>query len=372
MDKCRTEYVFWKIGDIVEYVKDGQLNLSPPYQRAPIWPVNMKRGLIDSIFSGFPVPSIMLSRRTEDGEDVYNCIDGKQRCTTLVEFVDNKFKISLCGVSYNFKDLDREAQVDFKGKTLSISITKKIPIHREAEVFERINRTRALMGGELLNTYMTSPVVKTKNKIFACDSKYMKKLTKYLGDLDQSGKRKGMDMHLLAIILGLSVGPICITTSFPKNQEFLEMDEESWRKNYEKVLYTNLKKFIRMWKCVDPVVVGTVRKYFRGKNQLWKIGNLIGFQIYSIFDECSSDDTGHKFNRVSNIWSFFIKSFSETKEIYDRWRKCSEKTSTFTICPKKLGEMWKVVVSFYEEKNISVFDRNIGHSSDNDDDSGDE
>lgn len=65
----------------------GQINLEPGFQRQSVWTLNDRRRLIESIFAGYPVPSIFLYRRSQNGQLMYDVIDGKQRLETLFMFM---------------------------------------------------------------------------------------------------------------------------------------------------------------------------------------------------------------------------------------------------------------------------------------------
>ena len=61
----------------------------PKYQRGAVWNKKQKEKLIDSMNKGFPFGSILLYKK-EDNK--YQIIDGLQRSTTIIEFVDNPAK----------------------------------------------------------------------------------------------------------------------------------------------------------------------------------------------------------------------------------------------------------------------------------------
>jgi 5-methylcytosine-specific restriction endonuclease McrA len=64
-----------------------QINLDPGFQRRSVWSDNDRRRLIQSIVSGYPLPSIFLYRRNPTGRLVYDVIDGKQRLETIFMFM---------------------------------------------------------------------------------------------------------------------------------------------------------------------------------------------------------------------------------------------------------------------------------------------
>ncbi len=67
--------------------KQRHLNLSPGFQRESVWTKKDRQKLIDSILRNYPIPAIFLYRRKENGEIIYDVIDGKQRIETCLMFM---------------------------------------------------------------------------------------------------------------------------------------------------------------------------------------------------------------------------------------------------------------------------------------------
>ena len=75
------------INQLVLMFRENQINLNPGFQRRSVWTSVDRRRLIQSIVSGYPLPSIFLYRRSVNGRLIYDVIDGKQRLETLFMFV---------------------------------------------------------------------------------------------------------------------------------------------------------------------------------------------------------------------------------------------------------------------------------------------
>ena len=74
------------ISDLVLRFKDHQINLEPGFQRRSVWTTTDRARLIQSILAGYPIPSIFLYKRVQNGRTVYDVIDGKQRLETIYMF----------------------------------------------------------------------------------------------------------------------------------------------------------------------------------------------------------------------------------------------------------------------------------------------
>jgi len=80
------EYGDKTIQDFINLYEKGQLNLEPGFQRDSVWTISDRKKLIESLFQNYPIPSIFLYCRNENGEIRYDVIDGKQRLETVLIF----------------------------------------------------------------------------------------------------------------------------------------------------------------------------------------------------------------------------------------------------------------------------------------------
>lgn len=93
--------------DVLVNTEDGLMSL----QRELVWDINQKVELIKSMFKGLKMsPLHILDIDIKSGnkyQSLYQVIDGKQRLTTVFDFIDNKFSIrGIDCVEYFYKDLD--------------------------------------------------------------------------------------------------------------------------------------------------------------------------------------------------------------------------------------------------------------------------
>lgn len=76
-----------KISWFAREEKDSTLDLSPPFQRRPVWRPEQSSYLIDTILHGLPFPEIyMRSTTTTDGKTTYEVVDGQQRIRSILDF----------------------------------------------------------------------------------------------------------------------------------------------------------------------------------------------------------------------------------------------------------------------------------------------
>jgi hypothetical protein len=79
-----------KIDQIISYLNENKINLSPVFQRGHVWKVNQRRGLIKNILLGRPIPAVFLFKKSDGSKYLYNILDGKQRIESLILFINNK------------------------------------------------------------------------------------------------------------------------------------------------------------------------------------------------------------------------------------------------------------------------------------------
>jgi hypothetical protein len=87
------------IQEFVLLFNNGQLNLEPGFQRDSVWTLSDRKKLIESLLQNYPIPSVFLYRRNENGKLRYDVIDGKQRLETVLMFQGaGRFRGSRFGV----------------------------------------------------------------------------------------------------------------------------------------------------------------------------------------------------------------------------------------------------------------------------------
>lgn len=83
-------------------------------QRDFCWTLEQKSEFILSVLKGIKIPNISIIQKriySKAGEKtILQIIDGKQRLSTLLGFIQNEFPIKYNGVEYYYNDLEKEAQ----------------------------------------------------------------------------------------------------------------------------------------------------------------------------------------------------------------------------------------------------------------------
>lgn len=140
----------------------GKYNMNPEYQRDDnVWETPQKSFLIDTILKNFPMPPIFLEQRIEQstGKTTYDVIDGKQRLSTIVAFIEgnvslpNTFGNDEYGYEKingkNFSEIQKLAKddenisdfvADFWSYTISVEYIERPDAKVVDNIFDRLNR----------------------------------------------------------------------------------------------------------------------------------------------------------------------------------------------------------------------------------------
>jgi uncharacterized protein with ParB-like and HNH nuclease domain len=115
-------------------------------QRKHCWSDLKKQQLLLSILKGSRIPVLSIIRhKDKDGKETYQIIDGKQRLSTVLDFVNGIYPfIDDDGKSYFYKDLDEPTQKLFLYYAFDCDVTysyhyKTIPDIVKAKWYDTIN-----------------------------------------------------------------------------------------------------------------------------------------------------------------------------------------------------------------------------------------
>ncbi|KAA3635453.1 MAG: DUF262 domain-containing protein [Calditrichaeota bacterium] len=211
---------FWEDYNLKKY------NLSPNYQRKnKVWNISEQSYLIDTILKNFPMPPIFLHQHiNNDGRTMYDVIDGKQRLSAIIRFIDNQIAIPddfhsdkfgderLSGLF--FKDLDKESfigwKVNFWKYELTIEYIETDQIQTVNNIFDRLNRNgepltkQELRNAKFNNTYFHMKIIDFTNSSILKDV------------LDKTGRNRMEDQEFISELLFFTVNELPLPGDNPK------------------------------------------------------------------------------------------------------------------------------------------------------------
>lgn len=178
-DQIRVESKTFSIRLIYDMIKDGDLDLSPDFQRNIVWDSFRKSRLIESILLRIPLPMFYFS---QDEEGKLFVVDGLQRLTAIKEFMDNKLVLrdleylsGTCeGKTYNRDNnkIEEKYYRWFNMTQLSVNvIDPQSPSKVKYDIFRRLNTGgRPLNAQELRNCLAKERVRKALREMAALSS----------------------------------------------------------------------------------------------------------------------------------------------------------------------------------------------------------
>ncbi len=173
LDPADSRKIIWQAKDfsIREFQsmkQEGTLNLQPSYQRKYVMDTKLASKLVESILMDVPIPVIYLA---EEKDASFSVIDGQQRLTSFISYVDGSFPnhkpFSLTGLKVldlnkkHFSELDKELQQKIRTTTIhTIIIKKESNEDIKFEIFERLNTgSIKLNEDEIRNTVYRGPYI---------------------------------------------------------------------------------------------------------------------------------------------------------------------------------------------------------------------
>lgn len=140
-----------------------RIDLDADYQREKIWSREDQEKLIDSIIQNIDIPKIYLTRIKGKENFEFECIDGKQRMATLLNFfkpeksTDSPLSVKVAGERYTYKQLRAELPTladKIDDYQLSFVIYPQIDDEEFLrEIFRRLQLGVRLNSGELLKSH---------------------------------------------------------------------------------------------------------------------------------------------------------------------------------------------------------------------------
>lgn len=144
----KEQYSLYQVRRLCEERKEWML--APDFQRGDVWKPRQKSELIESILMGIPIPVMYLFETREGKKQV---VDGRQRITAVLEFLNGKYSLTDLRIlpdlnGKNFSALTPKMQGIIEDYQIMVyNIQPPTPERVKYDIFDRVNR-----GGTRLNS----------------------------------------------------------------------------------------------------------------------------------------------------------------------------------------------------------------------------
>ena len=164
-----------------------KIDLDPEYQRDLVWDTDNKRAFIDSVNRQILPSNFIFNIDTETGNKT--CMDGKQRINSILDFYDNKISIDIPdgnssvvetyfsklpekdedgenadGAEKSRRVFSKKERTDFLNTKISICTFKDLSYSNQVDIFNRVQKGKALSRGELILSIIQNQEVAAEYK----------------------------------------------------------------------------------------------------------------------------------------------------------------------------------------------------------------
>lgn len=163
--------------EIYNKIKKEELQTRPFYQRRLVWTLKDKEFFIDTILRGYPFPEVYFCQGELDTESLLSkeyVVDGQQRLTTIVDYIEGKLKLKTTKI---YEALSKDEKQDFLNYKIVIRNLGSISESEIKEIFNRLNKTDySLNSTELLYAQYQGEYITTAKDLAVNHSDFFEKI----------------------------------------------------------------------------------------------------------------------------------------------------------------------------------------------------
>lgn len=278
--------------------KRALLDLDPPYQRRSVWNQEYKDYFIDTILLDYPAPAIFIYEEIDpNGVAIYKVVDGKQRLTTIFEFIDNKYPIydkatltQYAGEYFN--ELDQDVKKKFWAYDFLVEYLHSNDENIINDIFNRINKNVAkLTAQELRHAKFDGEFIRAAENHAEL---LFEQLPKGFPRIGYTSLSKMKDVELVADLL-------LLIESGPQGYNQIELDQEFsnrdqfWDQKDEVV--SKFNSTMRLLKNITDTANELASTRFRNQNDFYSLFGAL-LRISDRISEINID------NLIQNLFRF--------------------------------------------------------------------
>lgn len=220
-----------------------------------IWPLELQQGLIGAIFTGYPIPPILICNGF--------IVDGGNRITTIWRFKNNQFSVKINGVDYTYESISTNRELIRMWDKCQIPVEEVNEATNDniSQIYENRNKGIKLTHGQLIENRKHIPIVNAALSIIgrAEDNSiypYRELTSRVWNKVFAKSKTRTEIAFAFQLLVGTMYGPHCFHTSFQRHVEQILTTDKA-----NNVDFTRLGIMLEIIDEVDPEnVVARPRK----------------------------------------------------------------------------------------------------------------
>ncbi|CAJ0849108.1 hypothetical protein AMST5_00077 [freshwater sediment metagenome] len=158
--KIRITTKHFSMRDVVDQIKEGDIDLSPDFQRDYVWKKRQRTRLIESILLGIPLPAFYFN---QDNNGNYQVVDGVQRLSTISLFMNDGHTLEDDDLEYltdlhgkQYSSLDPAVIRRFRSTQIVVHVIEpQTPEEVKYDIFSRVNTLGSPLSGQEIRHAMS-------------------------------------------------------------------------------------------------------------------------------------------------------------------------------------------------------------------------
>jgi hypothetical protein len=304
-----TDRLDLSFGEIMSMYERGEIIIKPAFQRYFRWDIEQRTRFIESLLLGIPIPPIFVA---EDGDGVWELVDGLQRISTVLAFfgvlksedegIKSKNNWSLIEgdkvsdlVGFSYETLPNKFKLTIKRAVCRVEILRwNSNYDMRFELFNRLNTGGAALTSQEIRNCIYRDISTKFNDFLEKLSKYQK--FRDLIDLNEQQHERLYDQELVLRFLSLYKNAKNIKTGLAQHMS-LFMENALKKGDFDYVDYE--KVFLEIFTLLHPLG----RDIFRNKQgrftpTLFDVITIGIAENYAVYENKSMIDIREKINTI--------------------------------------------------------------------------
>lgn len=288
-----------------KYHNDEELDLTPAFQRKPVWNDEQASYLIDSILNDLPVPELFVRTVTDGkGETKLEVVDGQQRLRSIIRFYSKD--LTLIGkdvtaewIEKSWDSIGEKAQAKFWKFKLIVRELENATDAEVRDMFRRLNANQSNLNAQELRHSQYSGQFISFVEDLADDEWWLDRKVATPAQI-----RRMLDVEYVSeLLVGLMAGPL--NKKIGLDEYFSDYDSEFPDQRYWKKVINNIRELIdlhvgdnlRTWKSKTEfyTLFLTIGLYVREANALPENASESLLAFRNVIDRAKKKDTKEKF-----------------------------------------------------------------------------